>query len=304
MLSPWSSMPDDFTLEGYLERYGVVVERYPQRYAGLWRDATRGLGGGEAYPDTPFREVRLDLGCGKGAFTVGSALREPDVLFIGMDVDPVSVAFAARLAVEADLHNLLFVPGREGVLQRMFAPGELSTIYLNFPTPHPKGREAHLRLVHRSRLDVYAGLLAKGGLLRLQTDNHALFAYTLGQLDRAGWRVTAATEDARSEFPATPETGYERRAVAMGATICALDATPGEAPGTRDVTATPPAGTRNASAGARMGIPEPLSESLYDYLPADLGSLGYVPPEMARAVAAMRRTPRRADPPGSTGSPR
>lgn len=161
MLSIWSETPADFALEEYLERYGDAIEACPERYAGIWAKACYPLTAkvcssiaGETVGPS-YREVRLDLGCGKGAFTVGSARRKTDTLFVGIDIDPVSVAIAARLAVGTGTHNAVFVPGRDGTLQSFFAPGELSTIYLNFPTPHPKGREASQRLTYAGRLRTY-----------------------------------------------------------------------------------------------------------------------------------------------------
>lgn len=269
MLSPWSGMPADFVLEEYLERYGTVIESRPTRYAGIWAQACHPL----TEADAGYREVRLDLGCGKGAFTVQSALQYPDVLFIGIDTDPLSIAFAARLAVESNTHNVVFVPGRDGTLGTCFAPGELAIIYLNFPTPHPKGREAPLRLTSPERLIGYRQLLEEDGLLKLQTDNRPLYAYTLAQLAATGYEVLVSSENAREELPAAPQTAYERRAVEMGASICAITATPGPAPEQIDRTA---------------------PTSLYDYLPSDLDDLGYVPPEMTRAVAAIRKTRARA----------
>ena len=215
-----------------------------------------------------FREVRLDLGCGKGAFTIASALREPEVLFMGIDVDPVCTAFAARMATESKAQNVVFLPGRNGTLRDTFAEGELSEICLNFPTPYPKARQAHSRLTHASHLLEYRRILKKDGRLFLQTDNQALFAYSIEQLREAGFRLLRATEDARAEFPSVPETDYGRRAVAAGAKIHALWATPGPLPQTTG---------------------QPCPASLYAYLPDNLDGLDYVPPEMMRAVAAMRR---------------
>lgn len=261
MLSPWSPLPDDFILEDYLWRYRDALEAQPERYAGRWARACQSF-------DTPaFREVRLDLGCGKGAFTVGCALREPDVLFLGLDTDPICTAFAARLAMESGARNIVFLPGRDNTLENAFAGGELSTIYLNFPTPWPPARRAPRRLTYGSRLSTYRHLLGPSGHLFLQTDNLALFSYTVAQLGTAGFRVLESTHDAQREFPTLPETGYEHRTTEMGARIHALWATP-------DAEPTAPE--------------QPLPESLYDYLPANLDELDYVPLEMRRAVTAMR----------------
>ena len=153
-------LPKHFVLEERLERYRDVIEPDPYHWRGHWASACAPAGA------TPFREVRLDLGCGKGSFTVEAARREPDVLFVGMDSEPVCIAYAAQRAVESGLPNVVFVPGTGMRIREMFAEGELGRIYLNFPTPFPRKRESHLRLVNLERLMDYrrcASLLSPSG---------------------------------------------------------------------------------------------------------------------------------------------
>ena len=83
-------LPKHFVLEERLERYRDYIEPDPYTWAGRWAAACAPVG------SEPFREVRLDLGCGKGSFTVEAARREPDVLFVGMDSEPVCIAYAAQ----------------------------------------------------------------------------------------------------------------------------------------------------------------------------------------------------------------
>ena len=122
-------LPKHFVLEERLERYRDAIEPDPYHWRGHWTSACAPAGA------TPFREVRLDLGCGKGSFTVEAARREPDVLFVGMDSEPVCIAYAAQRAVESGLPNVVFVPGTGMRIREMFAESELGRIYLNFPTP-------------------------------------------------------------------------------------------------------------------------------------------------------------------------
>ena len=138
-------LPKHFVLEERLERYRDAIEPDPYHWRGHWTSACAPAGA------TPFREVRLDLGCGKGSFTVEAARREPDVLFVGMDSEPVCIAYAAQRAVESGLPNVVFVPGTGMRIREMFSEGELGRIYLNFPTPFPRKRESHLRLVNLER---------------------------------------------------------------------------------------------------------------------------------------------------------
>ena len=95
-------LPKHFVLEERLERYRDAIEPDPYHWRGHWTSACAPAGA------TPFREVRLDLGCGKGSFTVEAARREPDVLFVGMDSEPVCIAYAAQRAVESGLPNVVF----------------------------------------------------------------------------------------------------------------------------------------------------------------------------------------------------
>ena len=149
-------LPKHFVLEERLERYRDVIEPDPYHWRGHWASACAPAGA------PPFREVRLDLGCGKGSFTVEAARREPDVLFVGMDSEPVCIAYAAQRAVESGLPNVVFVPGTGMRIREMFTEGELGRIYLNFPTPFPRKRESHLRLVNLERLMDYRHVLAPG----------------------------------------------------------------------------------------------------------------------------------------------
>lgn len=315
MLSPWNAVPEGFVLEEYLEKYAGHIVRDPVAYAGCWRmlDALS-VSGAPNHADPAdssisanpaslqYSEVRLDLGCGKGISTVARALEEPDVLFIGADVDRVCIAVSAWRAAQAGAKNAVFVlldDAEPSELSDIFTPGELSVIYLDFSTPHPKGREANLRLTCGERLGVYGNLLAAGGEFRLRTDNHAFFDYSLGQLAMVGFKVCEASRDARSEMPESYETDYERRAVGMGARICALVATPpGEICDSEagHPVGPPSVGCSNSFLESESSAKERgvcLSDSLYDYLTdEDLDGDGYVPPEMRRAVTAMRRTRR------------
>ena len=213
-------LPKHFVLEERLERYRDCIEADPYAWAGRWAAACAPVGG-EA-----FGEVRLDLGCGKGSFTVEAARREPDVLFIGMDSEPVCIAYAAQRGCESGLSNVVFVPGSGMRIREMFAEGELSRIYLNFPTPFPRKRESHLRLVNFERLMDYRHVMAEGAELCLRTDSLPLREFALTQLPIAGFRETWRSDDARAERPGDPTSEYEERLSAQGAKVRALFSTP------------------------------------------------------------------------------
>lgn len=217
-------LPKNFVLEERLERYGRAIELEPQRLRGRWAEACTPIG------STPFSEVRLDLGCGKGAFAVEAARREPGALFVAMDSEPICVAYAAQHVCESGLPNVVVVPGTGMRVREFFSPGEVSLIHLNFPTPFPRKRDAAKRMASMERLMDFREILAPGGEVRLRTDSQPLFDFMLTQVPLAGYELLWESRDARAERPDDPASEYELRLGAQGARVLALTATPGPAP--------------------------------------------------------------------------
>jgi tRNA (guanine-N7-)-methyltransferase len=263
-------LPKNFVLEQRLERYADAIEVEPAAYAGRWAHACHPLD--PARPGASFRQVRVDLGCGKGRFIVASALREPDVLFVGVDCEPICIAYAAQRAIEAGARNAVMVASTGEHVARLFAPGEVGCIHLNFPTPYPRKRDAPLRLTDARRLMEYRRMLSRDGELRFRTDSQPLRDFTLDQLALAGYEVTWRSDDARRELPDEPDSEYERRLAEQGARVLAITAVPGPAP-------------------RRWEPPEPVG--LVDYLPDDLDAMDYVPYGMGASVTNLRRARRR-----------
>ncbi len=257
--------PKNFVLEERLERYANAIETHPETLRSHWTEACAPAGG------VPFTRVHLDLGCGKGSYLVARAQAEPETLFIGCDQEPICIAYAAQHICEEGLENALVTPRRADSLAGMFAPGELSAITLNFPTPCPKARHAKQRLVHVDRLLSYRPLLAADGTLTLRTDSKPLRDYALTQFAAAGFRALWISDDVRQDHPEHPLTEYEERTHAMGAYVYGICATPAEAPSTEQI---------------EQG--RTCEQSLACYLPQDLESLDYVPLGMEEAVENFR----------------
>lgn len=257
-------LPKNFVLEERLERYGSVIELRPESWRGRWALGCAPLG------SAPFREVRLDLGCGKGGFVVEAARREGDVLFVAMDSEPICVAYAAQRVFESGLPNVVVVPGTGMRLREFFSPGELSVIHLNFPTPFPRKRDAGKRMACMERLMDFREVLAPGGEVRMRTDSQPLFDFMLTQVPLAGYELLWESRDARSERPDDPASEYELRLGAQGARVLALTATPGPVPERVEQTA---------------------ELSLAAYLPRDLDELeglAYAPHGMEATVVNLR----------------
>lgn len=265
--------PKNFVLEERLERYGRAIETAPERYTGLWREACAPAGA------PPFTRLHLDLGCGKGTYLVERACREPNTLFIGMDQEPICVAYAAQKVCESGLANALVLPRGAASLPNLFAPGELDAITINFPTPCPKARHAERRLVHVDALMSYRPLLAAGATVTLRTDSQPLRDYARGQFAAAGYETRWTSDDVRAEHPEHPETEYERRTREMGATVYGICAAPGPDPTPEQI-----------AAGRSQ------EQSLACYLPQDLDSLTYVPLGMEEAVENFKNRARKGKP--------
>lgn len=215
----------------------------------------------------PYERVVLDLGCGKGEYTVACAAGRPDTLFVGLDVEGVCVMRGAERALAEEVPNAVFVWADDPDLATLFAPGEVDGILMNFPTPFPKKKKAHLRLTYLDRLMAYRAILAPEASVRLRTDSLPFRDFSLTQLDLAGYQLKWNSDDVRALFPDEPESAYEKKLVAQGAVVCGFEAVPGPAPERVEQTA-------------------PLS--LVSYLPEDIESMGYVPHGMQGCIANMR----------------
>ena len=197
--------PKNFVLEERLERYADAIETNPEAYAGDWREACAPAG------SKPFEHLHLDLGCGKGTYLVERAGHEPNTLFIGMDQEPICIAYAAQKICEQELSNALVLPRGATSLPQLFAAGELDAITINFPTPQPKAKYAKKRLVHVDHLMLYRPLFAANATVTLRTDSKPLRDYALGQFAAAGYDTLWVSDDVRRDHPEHPETEYERR---------------------------------------------------------------------------------------------
>ena len=262
-------LPKHFVLEEHLERYADVIEVSAPSWRGCWAQACWPFDSDAARKS--FDRICLDLGCGKGPFLAAMAERYPNTLFIGMDNEPICIAYAAQLICERSLKNALLVPGTASRLDAIFAPGELDAIYINFPTPFPKRRDASKRIITAAHLERYRPLLAPSATVTLRTDSRPLFDYALPQFKAAGWQMLWTSNDDRADHPDMPFSGYERRLSEQGAKVNALCAAPGPAPSAEQL-------------AAALDLPQ----SLYDYLPDDLFANGYIPHGMSYGIINLR----------------
>ena len=125
------------------------------------------------------RPIVLELGCGKGEYTVGLAQRYPDKNFIGMDIKGARMWRGLKMADEKSLKNVAFIRTRINQIGYYFDMNEVSEIWITFPDPHPREIKTRKRLTSPQFLDQYRKFLKENGIIHLKTDNIIFFEYTL-----------------------------------------------------------------------------------------------------------------------------
>lgn len=171
--------------------------------------------------------IVLELGCGKGEYTVGLAKAFPEKNFIGIDIKGARFWFGAKEAVEKNLKNAAFLRTQIELVDYFFAENEADEIWITFPDPQIKYRRTKHRLTHPDFLERYKKILKPGGIIHLKTDSEFLHGYTLGFLQGAGHEIITAHHDiygALEYEPGTPllrevRTYYEELFSSKGKTI-------------------------------------------------------------------------------------
>ena len=171
----------------------------------------------ELMPDA--RELRVELGCGKGRFTVGTAQAEPDVLLIAVEKVPDAMVVAMERCVREGLDNVFFVDANANQLPYFFAPGEVDRIYINFCDPWPSKRHAKRRLTHRNFLKLYRQVLKEGGQIHFKTDNQPLFEFSVEEMPQFGFELSEVTRNLHENGPVGVMTDYEAKFYELGKNI-------------------------------------------------------------------------------------
>ena len=142
--------------------------------------------------DAP-RPIVLELGCGKGEYTIDLSQREPSCNYIGVDIKGARLWKGAKYAHEHRLGNVAFLRTRIEFIGAFFAPDEVSQIWLTFSDPQLKSENS--RLTSPVFLERYRKFLRPGGIVHLKTDSRFLYEYSLAVARCNGLRVLAATSD-------------------------------------------------------------------------------------------------------------
>ncbi len=139
--------------------------------------------------------IVLELGCGKGEYTVALAERNPDKNFIGVDIKGARMWRGAKTATERGMTNVGFLRARIEFITSLFAAGEVSELWITFPDPQLKTRRAKKRLTSPIFLEYYAKLLATDGWINLKTDSQHLYNYTQAVISQFDLPCEVANND-------------------------------------------------------------------------------------------------------------
>ena len=139
--------------------------------------------------------IVLELGCGKGEYTVGLAKQSKDKNFIGVDIKGARFWRGAKTALEEKLPNVAFIRSQIELIDHLFAENEVSEIWITFPDPQIKYKRTKHRLTNKIFLDKYNHILNKNGVINLKTDSEFMHGYTLGLLHGLGLEVIYANHD-------------------------------------------------------------------------------------------------------------
>jgi tRNA (guanine-N7-)-methyltransferase len=137
----------------------------------------------------------LELGCGKGEYSVSLAQKYPNKNFVGIDIKGARFWRGAKTAIEENLPNVAFLRTQIELIDYAFAENEVDEIWITFPDPQIKYKRTKHRMTNSTFLKKYKKTLKKDGIVNLKTDSEFMHGYTLGLLHGAGHKVLYANHD-------------------------------------------------------------------------------------------------------------
>jgi len=147
--------------------------------------------------------IVLELGCGRGEYTVGMAQRFPNKNFIGIDIKGSRIWRGAKTGVEDKMPNVAFVRSKIDFIEHLFAENEVSEIWLTFSDPQPK--RPRKRLTSKLFVDRYRKIMVDNGVVNIKTDSDLLFESTLEQIEEHSYKSLLSSWDVYGEMVLTCE---------------------------------------------------------------------------------------------------
>ena len=195
-------------LEPRMERCSAYRVAEPAAMKGSWRNLKPGC-----------TALWVEVGCGKGKFTAETAQANPDVLLIAVERCREAMVVAMEKAQAMNLTNVFFIDMDVANIEEIFAPEEMDRLFINFPDPWPRKKNAKRRLTYRTFLDKYCRVLRQGGEIHFKTDNAPLFQFSLEEFAACGLEVKNLTRDLHKDGIVGIMTGYEEKFHSLGTPI-------------------------------------------------------------------------------------
>ena len=195
-------------LEPRTEKCAAYRITAPETLKGSWRSLK---------PDCT--EIWVEVGCGKGKFTAEMAAANPQVLMIAVERCREAMVVAMEKAKAMDLTNVFYIDMDVARIEEIFAGQEIDRLFINFPDPWPRKKNAKRRLTHRGFLDKYCRVVKTGGEFHFKTDNAPLFEYSVEEFAACGLEVKNLTRDLHKDGIVGIMTGYEEKFHALGTPI-------------------------------------------------------------------------------------
>ena len=195
-------------LEPRMEKTEAYRIAQPQSHRGDWRSLKPGC-----------RALWVEVGCGKGKFTVETAAANPDVLLIAVERCREAMVIAMEKAQAMELDNVFFIDMDVEHIEECFGAGEIDRLFINFPDPWPRKKNAKRRLTYRTFLEKYCRVVRENGEIHYKTDNAPLFEFSVEEFAACGLEVKNLTRDLHKDGPVGIMTGYEEKFYGLGTPI-------------------------------------------------------------------------------------
>ena len=195
-------------LEPRMEKCSAYRIAQPETMLGKWRTLK---------PDAA--ALWVEVGCGKGKFTAETAQANPDVLLIAVERCREAMVVAMEKAQAMGLTNVFYIDMDVEKIEEIFAGEEIDRLFINFPDPWPRKKNAKRRLTHRGFLDKYCRVVRQGGEIHFKTDNAPLFEFSVEEFAACGLEVNHLTRDLHANGITGIMTGYEEKFHASGTPI-------------------------------------------------------------------------------------
>jgi len=185
----------------------------PENYKGIWQSVFQNS-----------NPIHLEIGMGKGQFLIESAIKNPNINYIGVEKFDSILVRAVQKSNDLELSNLKLIRTDANFLENIFS-NEISTIYLNFSDPWPKDRHYKRRLTSTNFLNIYDKIFKDKHHIIMKTDNICLFNFSIDSLSEYGYKIINKTNDLhRLNNLDNIMTEYEEKFLKLGIKINRLEA--------------------------------------------------------------------------------